>query len=254
LPRYFLNLSYHGGAYNGWQIQDNTTKTVQEVLQSAMGKLLPEKKAFVTGCGRTDTGVHAADFYAHFDTKRDDVHIDPKDFLYKLNRALPHDIAIKRILPVHEKASARFDAISRTYEYRICRYKNPFYNENAWLVYGELNLPAMENAAQIIAQTKNFKSFAKANDQPHDNDCIIYESRFICTDELLIYRISANRFIRNMVRAITGTLVEIGKEKILPQDLPRIISDKNRESAGLSAPAKGLSLVHVGYPENFFRS
>ena len=218
-----------------------------------MGKLLPEKQAFVTGCGRTDTGVHAEDFYAHFDTSRNDMHFDPRDFLFKLNRALPNDVSAFRVLPVHDKANARFDALSRTYEYRISRNKNPFINDFSWLVYGPLNVEAMKHAAQIISTVTDFKSFAKSNDQPHDNNCIIYESQITIQNELLIYRIKANRFIRNMVRAITGTLVEIGKEKMKPEDIHQIIAERNRESAGVSAPAQGLFLVKIEYPDSVFQ-
>jgi tRNA pseudouridine38-40 synthase len=254
VPRYFLHLRYDGTAYHGWQLQQNTTRTVQHVLQQAMGKLLPEKQAFVMGCGRTDTGVHAEDFYVHFDTARADLHVDPRDFLFKLNRALPNDVSAFRVLPVMDKANARFDAISRTYEYRISRNKNPFLRDLSWMVYGPLNIEAMAKAANIIANVTDFKSFAKSNDQPHDNNCIIHESQIIESNELLIYRIKANRFIRNMVRAITGTLVEIGKGQLDPDDIHRIIADRNRASAGVSAPAQGLFLVKIEYPDSIFKA
>jgi tRNA pseudouridine38-40 synthase len=256
MPRYFLNLSYKGSAYNGWQIQENTPKTVQQVLQEKLGKLLPEKQAFVTGCGRTDTGVHALDFYAHFDTLSEDIHSDPKDFLFKLNRALPNDIGIKQIYHVSEKANARFDAISRTYEYLITRQKKPMLLDRAWMVYGDLDFDKMNIASKKILQTSNFKSFAKSNDQPHDNDCIMMECEIKKndSDSVWIFRIKANRFLRNMVRAIMGTMVELGKGKITFDEFEEIISKGDRSQAGMSAPAQGLSLVRVEYPEHIFIS
>lgn len=253
MQRYFLQLAYNGRNYNGWQIQLNTPRTVQQVLQETLGKMLPEKTVSIMGCGRTDTGVHASDFFAHFETERADLDDDPNDFLFKINKALPHDIAIKAIHKVVENANARFDAFARTYDYRIIRKKNPMMNDFAWLVYGNLDLDKMKKAAEVILKTRNFKSFAKANDQPHDNDCIIYKSEFLEPSEgEIIYRIEANRFIRNMVRALTGTIVQIGRGKIALEDLDQIIADQNRESAGLSAPAMGLTLVKVKYPERIF--
>ena len=254
MPRYFLQLSYHGYAYNGWQIQENTVNTVQQVLQEKLGKLLPEKKAFVTGCGRTDTGVHAQDFYAHFDTSAEGLHLDPRDFMFKLNRALPNDIGIKKVYWVNDKANARFDARARTYEYLISRQKSPLLHDRSWMVYGELDFEKMKMAAKKLMETTNFKSFAKSNDQPYDNDCIMMECDLTrnADDTLWIFRIKANRFLRNMVRAIVGTMVEIGKQKINLTEFEDIISEKNRQRAGASAPAQGLSLVRVEYPENIF--
>ncbi|MFN5182419.1 MAG: tRNA pseudouridine(38-40) synthase TruA [Bacteroidota bacterium] len=254
MPRYFLQLSYHGASYNGWQIQENTNKTVQQVLQEKLGKLLPEKVAFVTGCGRTDTGVHAQDFYAHFDTIAEGLHKDPKDFQFKLNRALPNDIGIKNVFLVSDKANARFDAKARTYEYLITRQKTPMLNDRAWMVYGELNFEQMLFATEKILKTTNFKSFAKSNDQPHDNDCIMMECSLTKdeNDTLWKFKIKANRFLRNMVRAIVGTLVEVGKEKLNLEEFEKIITIGDRSMAGMSAPAQGLSLVKVDYPENIF--
>jgi tRNA pseudouridine38-40 synthase len=251
MPRYFLQLSYNGGRYNGWQIQKNTPRTVQQVLQETLGKMLPEKQAFITGCGRTDTGVHAKDFYAHFDTAREDLHVNQNDLMFKLNKALPHDIAIKKILLVPPRAHSRFDATARTYEYHITRVKNPLIHEYSWFVYGALDVELMQQATKIIFNTSNFKSFAKSNDQPHDNDCIMHECSISFQEEnLLVFRIKANRFLRNMVRAITGTLVELGKAKITLEEFEKIISEQNRSSAGVSAPAQGLFLVKVDYPES----
>lgn len=253
MPRYFLQLSYNGTRYNGWQVQDNTARTVQQILQETLGKMLPEKQAFITGCGRTDTGVHAEDFYAHFDSIAEGLHLDPRDLMFKLNRALPPDIAIKKIHLVRGKASSRFDALSRTYEYRITRVKNPMRYDFSWMIYGELDVVQMQHAAKSLLAVRNFKSFAKSNDQPHDNDCLIYQSEiFYEEDDLLVFRIEANRFLRNMVRALTGTLVEIGKKKISVSDLGNIISSQDRKSAGMSAPAQGLFLTKVKYPADVF--
>ncbi len=253
MPRYFFQLSYNGGRFNGWQVQENTPHTVQQVLQETLGKMLPEKQAIITGCGRTDTGVHAEDFYAHFDTARTDLHLDPKDFLFKINKSLPREIAIKRILPVRDKTSSRFDATARTYEYRITRVKNPMLADFSWFIYGDLDLEKMRKACTIIFNTRNFKSFAKSNDQPHDNDCFIYECDIFYREEnLLVFKIKANRFIRNMVRALTGTLVDLGKGRIDLDEFAKIISDQDRKGAGMSAPAQGLFLVKVDYPEEIF--
>ena len=254
MPRYFLQMSYHGARYHGWQIQENTSITVQQVLQEKLAKLLPEKEAFVMGCGRTDTGVHALDFYAHFDTSRSGLHHDPHDFMFKLNRALPQDIAIKKVHLVTEKANARFDAKARTYEYLISRQKSPMYSDRSWMVYGNLNYDKMKQAANQLLGIRNFKSFVKANDQPFDNDCLMMESDFYKNEDetIWVFRIKANRFLRNMVRAIVGTLVEVGKEKINLNDFTEIINSKNRQMAGMSAPAQGLYLVRVDYLDEIF--
>jgi tRNA pseudouridine38-40 synthase len=253
MPRYFFQLSYNGGRYNGWQWQENTSTTVQQVLQETLGKMLPEKKVSITGCGRTDTGVHAEDFYAHFDTERTDLHADPRDFLFKINKALPHDIAIKRILQVRPNANSRFAATARTYEYRITRVKNPMLADFSWFIYGDLDLEKMRQACAIILNTRNFKSFVKSNDQPHDNDCIIHECEIFYREEnLLVFRIKANRFLRNMVRALTGTIIDLGKGRIQMEDFVKIISERERQQAGMSAPAQGLFLVKVDYPSELF--
>jgi tRNA pseudouridine38-40 synthase len=253
MQRYFLQLSYNGKKYNGWQVQENAPHTVQQVLQETLGKMLPEKQAFITGCGRTDRGVHAEDFYAHLDTARADLHADPNDFLFKVNKALPNDIGIKKILPVKEKASSRYDATSRIYEYRIIREKDPFLYDYTWHIFGALDFELMQKACEIILATRNFGSFAKSNDQNHDNFCIIKECRlFIREDGVWIFRIEANRFVRNMVRALVGTLINIGKGRTTIEELHAIIDARKRESAGMSAPAQGLFLVKVNYPDSIF--
>ncbi|MBC7862193.1 MAG: tRNA pseudouridine(38-40) synthase TruA [Bacteroidia bacterium] len=251
--RYFLQFAYNGQAFNGWQVQLNTITTVQQVMQEAMRKLLSEHDLNLIGCGRTDTGVHAEDFYAHFDSYKKDLHEDPDNFLFKLNKILPKEIAVKKTIPVHDKASARYDAVSRVYEYRITRKKDAFLADFTWFIFGKLNFEKMQKACEIYAATSDFASFAKSNDQKHDNTCIVKEVKlFEREDGVWVFRIEANRFIRNMVRALVGTMVKVGKEKISVEDLHKIIADRDRKSAGMSAPAQGLFLVKVNYKESLF--
>lgn len=253
MQRYFLQLSYNGKNYNGWQVQKNTANTIQQVIQDVLRKSLSVNELSIIGCGRTDTGVHAEDFYAHFDSEKIDLHQSPKDYLFKLNKMLPEDISIHKILPVKEKTNARFDAISRVYEYRISRTKNSFLHDFSWYIFGDLSFEKMAKASQIILNNTDFSSFAKSNDQPHDNNCIIKEAKiFIREDGVWIFKIEANRFLRNMVRAIVGTIVNIGKGKIAVEDLQTIIDNKNRKSAGMSAPAQGLFLTKVNYDNKIF--
>jgi tRNA pseudouridine38-40 synthase len=250
LHRYFIRLAYNGTAYHGWQIQENTTRTVQQVLNEIFSMLLNEK-VFVTGCGRTDTGVHAKDFYGHFDTSVD-LNTDHDKWLYKFNNALPADIAIKDILAVNESANSRFDAVSRTYEYIICRKKDPFEINRAWLLKTDLDINKMNEAAKVLFEYTDFTSFSKSNTQNFTNNCKILKAEWRVENDLLIFSISADRFLRNMVRAIVGTLADVGKEKISTEQFKKIIESKDRSNAGFSVPASGLYLVNIEYPEGYF--
>jgi tRNA pseudouridine38-40 synthase len=250
LHRYFIRLAYNGTAYHGWQIQENTTRTVQQVLNEIFSLLLNEK-VFVTGCGRTDTGVHAKDFYGHFDASVD-LNTDHDKWLYKFNNALPPDIAIKDILAVNESANSRFDAVSRTYEYIICRKKDPFEINRAWFLKTDLDINKMNDAAKVLFEYTDFTSFSKSNTQNFTNNCKILKAEWKVENDLLIFSISADRFLRNMVRAIVGTLVDVGKEKITTEQFKTIIESKDRSNAGFSVPANGLYLVNVEYPEGYF--
>lgn len=247
--RYFIQLSYNGEKYHGWQLQDNSI-TVQQVLNEAISLLL-DCEISVTGAGRTDTGVHAKDFYAHFDyTKINNEQV--KQLIFKLNKLLPNDISIKEIIPVRNDANARFDAISRTYKYYITTKKNPFYDSFSYYWSGSLNVDKMNEAAKILFDYSDFTSFSKTGTQVKTNNCKIYFAMWEQKDEMLVFTIKADRFLRNMVRAIVGTLLDVGRGKIGIQEFINIIENKNRSGAGYSVPAKGLFLSKIDYPDYIF--
>jgi tRNA pseudouridine38-40 synthase len=251
LQRYFIQLSYNGTAYHGWQVQKNTLLTIQQVLNEMLSKLLNEP-VFIMGCGRTDAGVHATEYFAHFDSAKTDLIENKKKWLFKFNHALPADIAIQKIILVKENANARFDAISRTYQYFISKNKNPFQVNRTYFFYADLNVDVMNKAAKLLFDHKDFSSFAKSNTQNSTNNCIIYKAEWKQENDLLIFTISANRFLRNMVRAIVGTLLKVGKGLMTVDEFNKVIESKDRSNAGLSAHASGLYLVKVEYPENYF--
>ncbi|MBK0384169.1 tRNA pseudouridine(38-40) synthase TruA [Pedobacter sp. SD-b] len=244
--RYFLEISYKGTAYHGWQTQPNAI-TVQEVLNKALHTFF-RKPIETLGCGRTDAGVNATQFYLHFDLENDIAETDFSNVIKSLNGLLPYDIAIKNIIKVKNDAHARFDAVSRSYQYHIHFNKNPFKTETSWLVRDQLNVASMNFAAAILMQYEDFGAFCKANADNFTNICKITKAEWEVTHEGLIFHISANRFLRNMVRAIVGTLVEVGKGKLKSSDLHLIIQSQNRSSAGASVPACGLFLTSVKYP------
>lgn len=247
--RYFIKLSYKGTDYHGWQVQPNAL-TVQEILERDLSLVLAEEIR-VTGCGRTDTGVHARVYYAHFDTGRSGLAEDP-GFLFRINGKLPADISVHEIRAVIPDAHARFTAVSRTYNYYILRRKDVFQREFAHFVYGELNTDAMQKASNILTEYTDFTSFSKVDTDVRTNDCRITEASWEITETRLVFTISADRFLRNMVRAIVGTLLDVGFGKISPEEVQRIIDSKNRSNAGASAPAKGLFLTDVVYPPEIF--
>jgi len=241
--RYFIEFSYNGKNYFGYQIQPREN-SVQQELEKALSTILREEIK-TTGAGRTDTGVHAKKMFAHFDTEQ---HPD-ENLTYKLNSFLPSDIAVKRIFPVADHLHARFDATYRTYEYYISMEKNPFTQDFSWqMKKPNLNVNKMNDACKILFEYEDFGSFAKLGGDNKTNLCTIYRAEWEEINSELKFTISANRFLRNMVRAIVGTMVEIGNGKIEVEDLRTIIENQNRSSAGSSAPAKGLFLVDVGYP------
>lgn len=252
MPRYFIKLAYNGAAYHGWQIQDNTTATVQEVIQNKLSLLLGSPTEIV-GCGRTDTGVHAKEYYAHFDNDKDDLTTEERNLVFKLNKVLPDDISISDIIKVNDNASARFDATSRTYDYLIHRHKNPFLTNSSLFIYGNLNIDLMNEAAQTLLDYQDFTSFSKVNTQTFTNNCEITCAKFIKLNEHeYVFKITANRFLRNMVRAIVGTLLEVGKNKLSVNEFKKIIESKNRSDAGMSAPAHALYLSEITYPSTIF--
>lgn len=245
--RYFIEIAFDGGAYHGWQIQANAL-TVQELLDNALSTLL-RRAVGTVGCGRTDTGVHAKQLFAHFDWDPSPFPMDERDFLHRLNALLPHDIAAKRLVPVKPLAHARFDAVKRSYEYHAHLGKNPFLYGRSWLLRNRPNVPAMNEAAAILRQYQDFSCFSKSNTQVGTNNCRILhaEWREVGANQL-VFHISANRFLRNMVRAIVGTLMEIGSGEYPPQHMHTVIQSKDRSVAGASVPACGLYLTEVEYP------
>ena len=241
--RYFIHLSYHGTAYHGWQIQPNAA-SVQETLNKAFSVLL-QSEMNLMGAGRTDTGVHAREMYAHFDT---DTTFDIPTLVHKLNSFLPKDIVIYDIIPVHDDAHTRFDATKRTYEYHIHQFKNPFLDELSWYFHQTLDINLMNQAAQILQNYTDFECFSKVNTDVNTFDCTIFEAHWKRGENnQLVFTISANRFLRNMVRSIVGTLINVGLHKITLDDFTKIIESKSREKAGFSVPAHGLYLTKIEY-------
>ena len=245
--RYFIELAYDGTNYHGWQVQDNAI-SVQEVLNKALATVLREPVE-TTGCGRTDTGVHARQLYAHFDGQS---LVNGQQSLVKivdsLNAVLPYDIAVKRIIPVHTNAHARFDAVSRSYEYHVHFEKDPFKIKHSWQLRDKPDIALMNAAARIIMEHTDFSCFSKSNTQTFTNNCKITRAEWVYSDNCLAFHISADRFLRNMVRAIVGTLMLVGKKEIAPEEVAAIIESKNRSNAGVSVPACGLYLTEVKYP------
>ncbi len=245
LHRYFLKLSYHGAEFSGWQFQPNAP-SVQESLEKTLSAILHEKIT-VVGCGRTDAGVHASEYFAHIDATRNDLHSD-EQFIFRLNKSLPNSIAIHAIHSMPENAHARFSAMSRSYTYVITRKKNAIHNGLAWEVHEPLNIALMNEAAQIILQHDDFISFSKTGGTMKTSICRISESQWKEEDEKLIYTITSNRFLRNMVRMIVGTLVEVGKGKMQPQHVKELLDAKKQAAVLYIAPANGLFLSNVSYP------
>lgn len=249
MNRYFIYLSFRGTAYNGWQLQPGK-HTVQGVLAKALSTVLSAHTA-VTGAGRTDTGVHASFFCAHFDSSRDDLHEDGP-LLYNLNSLLPEDIAVRKIMKVKADGNARFDALSRTYRYTITRVKDPFVSDTAWLLYWPLDLEKLNEASSILLRHSDFTSFSRLHGGNKTNICRVTQAHWCEEPGRLLFTITADRFLRNMVRAIVGTLIPAGRGKLSVADFEAILNGKDRGLAGQSAPAHGLSLTAIEYPENLF--
>lgn len=241
--RYFIHLAYNGTPYHGWQIQPNAT-SVQETLNKAFSVLL-QSEINLMGAGRTDTGVHAKEMYAHFDFE---AIIDIPNLVHKLNSFLPKDIVIHDIIPVHDDAHTRFDATKRTYEYHIHQFKNPFLDELSWYFHQPLDIDLMNEAAKLLFNYTDFECFSKVNTDVNTFDCTIFEAHWKRGEnDQLVFTISANRFLRNMVRSIVGTLVNIGLHKITIEDFAQIIESKSRDKAGFSVPGHGLYLTQITY-------
>ena len=241
--RYFIDISYDGSNYHGWQIQPNAD-TVQHQINLAFSTILNEE-INVLGAGRTDTGVHAKKMIAHFDTNQT---IDFEKFKYRINGFLKNDISLNDIYKVKEDAHARFSAISRTYEYRVSRTKNPF-SVNSYFLLRNLDFQSMKKACKFLHGSHDYTSFAKLHSENYTNNCEVYIANWEEDENFLIFTIKANRFLRNMVRAIVGTLIEIGEGKISFSDIETILMSKDRAKAGYSVPANGLSLIDIEYPK-----
>ena len=240
--RYFIELSYKGTNYHGWQIQPDAS-SVQEEITKALATILQEKILLV-GAGRTDAGVHASQMFAHVDT----VKKLTDDYVHKLNAILPNDIVIKSIKEVSDETHARFDAVSRTYEYRILLGRDPFLLDITWQLHQKnLQIEKMNEAANLLFEYEDFESFSKVKTDVNTFNCTIMKAVWTLEDKHLIFHIKANRFLRNMVRAIVGTLIEVGLGKKTVEDFRKIIESKKRSEAGLSVPAKGLFLTEVCY-------
>lgn len=244
--RYFIVLAYNGASYAGWQVQPNDV-TIQGTLESALSLML-RSKISVVGCGRTDTGVHAKHYVAHFDAEINDVN----KLTVKLNSYLPKDISVFKIVELHNSAHARFDAISRSYEYHITKHKDPFLNPLSYKLPFNPDFSLMNEAAKLLLHVNDFTSFAKLHGNAKTNLCNVTRADWVQESEQhWVFHISANRFLRNMVRAVVGTLLEVGKGKLSIDDFKKIIETKNRSSAGVSVPPQGLFLTDIKYPYTF---
>lgn len=245
--RFFINLAYKGTNYHGWQIQPNAV-TIQQTLNEALSVILRENINLV-GAGRTDTGVHASSFFAHFDLKQRQ-NPDVNHLVFKLNCYLPRDIAIYNIYPVDNKAHSRFDAISRTYNYYISTRKDPFNTETSYFLFKKVNVEKMNEACLLLQNYRDFTSFSKRSTETKTNLCDIYRAEWLKKENKLTFTIEANRFLRNMVRALVGTMIEIGEGKLSLEEFTHIIEKKDRTLAGYNIPANGLFLTDIQYPKN----
>lgn len=243
MRRYFVYLKYDGTAYHGWQIQPHAS-SVQEVLQDALSTLLREDVA-VVGAGRTDTGVHARMMAAHFDTEKE---FDCKQLVYKLNRLLPRDVSVDKVMPVSDDMHARFSALSRTYHYYIHQHKDAFLRHYSCELSYSLDFAKMNEAAALLLEYKDFAAFCKSNTDVKTTLCDVTEARWIRDGEYSWhFVITANRFLRNMVRAVVGTLIDVGRGRVSIDGFRDIIERKNRSGAGDSMPGNALFLENIEY-------
>jgi tRNA pseudouridine38-40 synthase len=250
MPRYFLEIAYKGTNYHGWQIQANA-HTVQAELNQALAHIL-RYPVDTIGSGRTDTGVHARQQFVHFDTA--EAIADTQYFMYRLNACLPEDLAAYRIFAVSPQANVRHDAISRSYEFHIHRQKNPFLHTLSYHYNYPLNLDKMNEAAQILLNYTDFESFSKVKTDVDHFECTISEARWEEKGKYLIFHITANRFLRGMVRTLVGTMLDIGREKTEIADFEKIIQARDRRKAGRIVPPEGLYLTAVRYPKEIIEN
>lgn len=244
MNRYFITLSYDGNNYHGWQIQPNGL-SVQEVLNEALSRIL-RVTISTSGAGRTDTGVSAHMMVAHFEFEQS---FDSRRLVFKLNSLLPPDIAVQDIALVAPDAHARFDATYRAYRYRITNYKNPFLRHDTWCFDFELDYDKMNEAASLLLQYTDFTSFSKGRRSVKTTTCKLTEARWVKeASNLWVFHIRSDRFLRNMVRAVVGTLLEVGRGRMSIDEFKSVVESKNRRNAGVSVPGHALSLVEIGYP------
>jgi tRNA pseudouridine38-40 synthase len=244
-PRYFLRIAYNGGNYHGWQRQING-HSVQAELEKALRTLLRQEKVITTGCGRTDTGVHARSFFVHFNAQ--DEITDSDDIVRRLNKVLPNDIAVYELFRVPDLAHARFDAVSRIYEYFLHQLPDPFLTGQSMYYPWPLDMDAMNEAALLLIGKGDFASFCKAGGTQKTTLCVVTHAAWVQEGYRMIFRISADRFLRNMVRAVVGTLLDVGRNKLSVAEFSEVIHGKQRSLAGESVNACGLFLTEVNYP------
>ncbi|MEI6174242.1 MAG: tRNA pseudouridine(38-40) synthase TruA [Bacteroidota bacterium] len=248
--RYFLRIAYDGTRFHGWQRQPNAI-TIQQTLEEALSMML-RSPVLLTGAGRTDTGVHANEFFAHFDYNEPLTKAQGEKLVFRLNGYLGGEIVLFEIIPVTEDAHARFSAVSRTYRYCISRVQSPFRRDFTHYLYGDINDELMNEGAGVIRSYRDFTSFSKVDTDTKTNICLISHAKWEMEGTELVFTITADRFLRNMVRAIVGTLLAMGTGKLSLNELKIIIESKDRSNAGDSVPAKGLVLHRIIYPEEIF--
>lgn len=246
--RYFIQLSYLGSAYSGWQVQPNAP-SIQAILIKALTVLCREP-IYVIGCGRTDAGVHAAHYFAHFDCQGD---INESEVLFRVNHMLPFDIAVQQLFEVPETAHARFSAKRRTYKYFIHQKKNPFLYTRSTFYTRDLDFEAMNQAAKVLLQKADFTTFSRVNAQTKTSICDVQAAAWSQENGHWVFTITSNRFLRNMVRSIVGTLFYVGIGKITIAEFEEIFYSKDRMRGGTSAPGEGLYLWHIEYPEGLIQ-
>jgi tRNA pseudouridine38-40 synthase len=246
-PRYFVHIAYNGNNYHGWQIQ-NGQISVQQTINEHLGIMLGEKVS-CHGCGRTDAGVHARKYFFHFDTS---AQLDAQ-FFYKLNAFLPKDIRVFKAYTPEPRIHARWDAMKRSYEYMVCLAKDPFMDGFAFQTHDSFDVDLMNMACTVLMEYNDFESFSKSNNNHNHYLCELFEAGWIQKDELLVFNISANRFVRSMVRLIVGTLLEVGRGKISIEEFREIIESKDRKKSKASVPACGLYLTDVVYPDGVLK-
>ncbi|MBK7029705.1 MAG: tRNA pseudouridine(38-40) synthase TruA [Bacteroidales bacterium] len=246
--RYFIQLSYDGSSYSGWQIQPNAL-TIQALVEDGLGKILGQKTS-VTGCGRTDSGVHAKKFFAHFDVENPVS--SPEQLAYKLDRFLPDTIGIEAVIPVSAGSHARFSAEWREYQYTLIQKKDPFLISKAALIPWKLDLDIMNKGAQSLLHYSDFECFSKVKTDVSNFRCRIIAANWTQSGHILVFHVRADRFLRNMVRAMVGTLLDLGRGRINMDDLHSILESHDRRKAGTSVPARGLVLWDVNYKDEIF--